>query len=273
MKPECRVHGQLTCKQLDENARLKTQPNATVGTGVEISVGGSLVVEYWSKETEFEFFLPPGDYTLRGRDEKGWTHWVNAAFSIAPGQTSLDLGSLDRPLATLKSLEGQPAPELADVVAWKNGPPLTLSDLKGRVVLLEFFGYWCYPCVARMPQVFELHDKYRDEGLTVIGVHVDLGDDEKQKVDSSTILDERLKEFRKELWKGRNIPFPVAMISGNRTPYGKGIQGGARGAIAARYGIMFFPSQVLIDRQGRVVGQFYPSDENIARLEKLLAEP
>jgi thiol-disulfide isomerase/thioredoxin len=48
----------------------------------------------------------------------------------------------------------------------------------GAIVVLEFFGYWCYPCVSRMPQVFELHDKYHDKGLTVIGVHVDLGNDE-----------------------------------------------------------------------------------------------
>jgi thiol-disulfide isomerase/thioredoxin len=273
MKPECRVHGRLTCKQLAAHPRFKNQPDATLGTGVEISVHGNLIVEYWSKDPEFECYLPPGDYKLRGRDEKAWTHWANASFSVAPGQQTLDLGEIDRPLTAIKSLEGEQAPELTDVVAWKNSEPLKLSDLKGRVVLLEFFGYWCHPCVYRMPQVFELHDKFRDKGLTVVGIHVDLGDDETEKVDSLKILDERLQDSRKELWKGRDIPFPVAMIPGIRTPYGPGIQGGARGATAARYGVMFFPSQVLIDRQGNVVGQFFPSDDNVARLEKLLAEP
>lgn len=273
MKPECRVHGQRTCKQLAAHPRFKDQPDATVGTGVEIRVGGNFIVEYWSKESAFECYLPPGDYTLRGRDEKAWTHWVNASFSVAPGQKTLDLGEIDRPLSTLKSLEGEPAPELIDVVAWKNSDPLKLSELKGRVVVLEFFGYWCYPCVSRMPEVFEMYDKYREKGLTVIGIHIDLGDDETEKVDSREILDERLQQSRKALWNGRDIPFPVAMVRGNRTPYGPGIQGGARGATAARYGIMFFPSQVLIDRQGHVVGEFDPSDENIARLETLLAKP
>lgn len=273
MKPECRVHGQLTCKQLAAHPRFKNQPNATVGTGVEISVGGGLIAEFWSKESAFEFYLPPGEYALRGRDEKAWTHWVKASFSVAPGQKALDLGEIDRPLSTLKAIEGEPAPELADAVAWKNSDPLKLSDLKGRVVVLEFFGYWCYPCVSRMPEVFEMYDKYRDKGLTVIGIHIDLGDDETEKVESKEILDERLQQSRKELWNGRDIPFPVAMVPGNRTPYGPGIQGGARGATAARYGIMFYPSQILIDRQGRVVGEFDPSDEDIALLERLLAEP
>ena len=168
-------------------------------------------------------------------------------------------------------LEGEIAPELSGVVAWKNSPPLKLADLKGQVVLLEFFGYWCYPCVSRMPKLFEMHDKYRERGLVVVGVHVDLGDDEKEKVNTAEILDSRLAESRKNLWKGRDIPFPVALVAGTLTPYGEGIQGGASGAAAARYGVMGFPTTVLIDRAGRVVGDFYPSDESIRHLEKLLS--
>lgn len=272
MKPECRVHGIVTCDQLAAHPRLKNDPESRLGTGVVIHQGRKIFVEYWSKNPDFECYLPPGEYELEARDEKGWTHFARSKFRVKPGQETLDLGAIDRPLNNLKRLEGEPAPELVDVVAWKNSAPMNLADLKGRVVLLDFFGYWCKPCVNSMPKLFELHDNYHNRGLTIIGVHIDAGDDEKVPVDSVTELDKRLGDIRKNIWRGRDIPYPVSLIRSRRTPYGEGIQGSTPAAIPAIYGVMGYPTYVLIDREGRVAGAFYPDEEQIRRLEKLLAE-
>ena len=64
---------------------------------------------------------------------------------------------------------GTAAPALS-VSKWI-GEPITLEQLKGKVVLLDFWGNWCGPCRAKLPRTQELHDKYKDKGLEVIGIH------------------------------------------------------------------------------------------------------
>jgi peptide-methionine (R)-S-oxide reductase len=62
------------------------------------------------------------------------------------------------------------APEFAPGT-WINSQPLTLSDLRGRVVLIEFWTFGCYNCRNTLPSVKGWDSRYRDKGLTVIGVH------------------------------------------------------------------------------------------------------
>ena len=61
------------------------------------------------------------------------------------------------------------APEIGRV--WLNSPPLSLRQLRGRVVLMDFWDYTCVNCLRTLPYVQAWHQRYRDKGLTVIGVH------------------------------------------------------------------------------------------------------
>ncbi len=63
------------------------------------------------------------------------------------------------------------APPLAGATEWLNSPPLTLAQLKGKVVLVDFWTYSCINCLRTLPYVRAWADKYRDQGLVVIGVH------------------------------------------------------------------------------------------------------
>jgi thiol-disulfide isomerase/thioredoxin len=64
-----------------------------------------------------------------------------------------------------------PAPELDGVTLWLNSEPLQLSDLRGRVVLLQFFEYNCVNCLRTLPYLQAWRERYEKDGLVVIGIH------------------------------------------------------------------------------------------------------
>ena len=71
----------------------------------------------------------------------------------------------------LAALVGKSAAPLAeDVKAWVNGEPLKDGDLKGKVVLLDFWAVWCGPCIATFPHLKEWNEKYSDKGLVIVGL-------------------------------------------------------------------------------------------------------
>jgi thiol-disulfide isomerase/thioredoxin len=256
MQPQCKVSGRLTSKELE--ARHRKFPWSNVYLYLNDEQLRPMMCQ--SHKGEFHFYVPPGTYNLNAYSNE--THGAWKTITVKPGQETLDVDPIDLPPRRLTLLQGEPAPELQDVVAWKNGGPIKLSDLRGKVVLLEFWGHWCGPCVGGMPDVFALHDKYHDKGLVVIGIHVDMANG----VDTAAKLDAKLVDIKKRLWKDRDLPFPVALVlmteKGKCPPLAEDI-----------YDIPGFPTGVLIDRRGRVVGQFvagYKPDEAI--LEKAISE-
>lgn len=88
---------------------------------------------------------------------------------VASGKRSLS--SNTRRIETAKkhrALIGTDAVPL-DAEAWINGNPLTDADLKGKVVLLDFWAVWCGPCIATFPHLIEWNERYADKGLVIIG--------------------------------------------------------------------------------------------------------
>ncbi|MCX7514264.1 cytochrome c biogenesis protein DipZ [Frateuria sp. STR12] len=67
-------------------------------------------------------------------------------------------------------VEGE-MPSLAGATSWLNSPPLTRQSLRGKVVLVDFWTYSCINCLRALPYVRGWYDKYKDDGLVVIGVH------------------------------------------------------------------------------------------------------
>jgi thiol-disulfide isomerase/thioredoxin len=63
------------------------------------------------------------------------------------------------------------APEFPKGVTWLNSPSLTLRQLRGKVVLVDFWEYTCVNCIRTLPYVKEWDRRYRDKGLVIIGVH------------------------------------------------------------------------------------------------------
>jgi thiol-disulfide isomerase/thioredoxin len=136
---------------------------------------------------------------------------------------------------------GTKPPPALDGATWFNtSAPLTLDRLRGKVVLLDFWGKWCGPCVAKLPAVQALHDKFKDRGLVVIGVH-------------SADQHDGLAAFLTE----RKVTVPVLIDSGKT---------------ASRYLIEAWPAYFLIDKSGKVVSGFTSQPPTAERIEALLSD-
>jgi len=106
-----------------------------------------------------------------------------------------------------------------------NGQPLDLASYRGKVVLLDFWATWCTPCRGEIPHFVEFQNKYREQGLQVIGISMDDGP-------------KRVREFYHEL----KMNYPVAL--GNEK-------------VAEAYGgILGLPVTFLIGRDGRVAAKY-----------------
>ena len=78
----------------------------------------------------------------------------------------------DMPRTTGADLPDEgPLPPLEGATGWLNGRPLTAADLKGKVVLVDFWTYSCINCIRAIPHIRALHDRYAKDGLVVVGVH------------------------------------------------------------------------------------------------------
>jgi RNA polymerase sigma factor (sigma-70 family) len=255
--PECRLSGTLVCEQL------KKAGKPLGWTNVYLMRDGRRVADCSSQEGQFEFPVPPGTYRLHGYGTDLRADDVTVTVQLGKPEVTAD--PIPLTASKLLTLVGEPAPEFEGVTGW-SGKPVKLADLKGKFVLLEFWGYWCGPCVGAMPVLIELHERFADKGLAIVGVHMDGGGD----VDTAAKLEEKIAGFRKKLWKGKDLPFPSALVSGKSEG-----EGAARTwkNVVGQYGVHSFPTTILIDREGKVVGRFHARDIKHAaeQVEKLLA--
>jgi cytochrome c biogenesis protein CcdA/thiol-disulfide isomerase/thioredoxin len=100
------------------------------------------------------------------RIEQGLLDAVPDAQPAAPPMMMMAAGQAGAPLpveGTLPSLDG--------ATGWLNSPPLSAEQLRGKVVLIDFWTYSCINCLRAMPFVHEWAQRYRDHGLVVVGVH------------------------------------------------------------------------------------------------------
>jgi len=65
----------------------------------------------------------------------------------------------------------QPLPEFQGISQWLNSPPLQIADLKGKVVLIQFWTFACINCQRTLPYITRWHREYQSQGLQIIGIH------------------------------------------------------------------------------------------------------
>ncbi|MCA1427845.1 MULTISPECIES: thioredoxin family protein [unclassified Bradyrhizobium] len=138
------------------------------------------------------------------------------------------------------------APDFTGITNWFNSKPLHIADLRGKVVLVNFWTYGCVNCVNTLPHVTGLYAKYRDRGLVVVGVHTPEFPFERSAANVQAAL------------KRHGITYPVAQDNESKT--------------WSAYRNQYWPAQYIVDQSGKIVfqhageGSYDEIDRTVAKL-------
>jgi thiol-disulfide isomerase/thioredoxin len=144
---------------------------------------------------------------------------------------------------------GSPLSSLAGATGWINSKPLTASDLKGKVVLVDFWTYSCINCLRSLPYINAWAEKYKQSGLVIIGVHTPEFPFEKERPN----VEKAVRKF--------SVSYPVALDSNY--------------AIWNGFNNKYWPAHYFFDAKGKLRHQHFGEgeyDQSEVMIQKLLQE-
>ena len=130
------------------------------------------------------------------------------------------------------------------------GKIIELSHFKGKYVLLDFWGSWCVPCRESSPHLIELFKTYSEKGLTIVGIATEYEQTDIKWKDA-------IKKDGTDIWHNV-LSNPLAGSPGQFTK-----------DIAGKFGVHVFPTKLLIDPCGYIIGRFHGTDEDVELDERL----
>lgn len=234
---ECRVSGRIVSSAWKD-----------LGGGIERAIVSAWklpeknrVNDVSAEGERFEIRLPPGEYRLEfsAVGSRGATFEpLSRKVSIAKNQPRLDVGRIDLPISKSTALYGKPAPELAGIIEWQDTPPLALADLHGKVIVLDFFAFYCTLCHEHKPRLARLLEDCGPQGLVVLEVH-------DHSLGTMDEVNAKMEPVLKRVFDGEPPKLPLAL------------DGAGDESLFEAYGIYGVPAVILIDPQGRVVRRYH----------------
>ena len=152
--------------------------------------------------------------------------------------------------ARINPLDKLPEFTQLDSHAWINSEPLMLSDVRGKVLLIDIWSYGCWNCYRSFPWLNSLEQKFVDQDFLIIGIHTPEFDHEKDRANVVKHADKFM------------LHHPIMMD--NNFAYWKSL------------GNKYWPSYYIVDKEGNIrdayVGETHAGDRNAKRIEKAIAK-
>ena len=204
---------------------------------------------------EVYWYIGKEDFLVRGMHSKYLKQFIKIIttnrpftsedFMLAPKNISLRKTDGNDPLTAGLLAIGSPAP------LWRllsnKATTISLEELKGKVVLIDFWGTWCVPCIQAMPDIQAVYDHFKGQPVEVIGISVEL----QKTADPASFV------------KTKGFTYPIA-LNGNE--------------VAEKYKVAVFPSIYIIDKNGKIIhaehsgGRENFKNDVIDRIAKALKE-
>jgi thiol-disulfide isomerase/thioredoxin len=165
---------------------------------------------------------------------------IKRSITLKADTPDVDLSTIDLAASKLAKLKGKAAPTLSPTDARGVKKSVQITDYRGKWVALEFWGYWCGPCVGRaLPQMMEIYDDHESERdrFVILTVH-------SPETTTFAELDEKVKPVVRDVWAGRMIPFPI-LLDGDEK-------------LQDTFGVRHWPTTLLFDPDGKFIGEVKP---------------
>jgi thiol-disulfide isomerase/thioredoxin len=172
------------------------------------------------------YFNSPELNKVKGSGQSGGTtNFISTTQTVGEGGNDTTL-TIKKAQFSIDKSQFKKAPEFEKVTGFINTKPISLADLKGKVVLVDFWTYSCINCIRTIPYLVDWNEKYADKGLVIVGVHAPEFEFEKN-IDS---VKEAVKKF--------GIKYPV-------------IQDNDKGTWNA-YENLYWPRKYIVDNEGYI---------------------
>ncbi len=232
----CHVYGHCLLEGMTESVEVGLRLESSAGQNIGfLSTRRELMPA--GLRVDYQLRVPPGNYLLKSRQTShhaGFTIPV----TVPANKTELDLGTKAISPAGTVALKGKPAPDLT--VQWRPGQESNWVQLRGKVVVLDFWGTWCGPCINDMPLLLDVAAQFREQPVAWLSVHT-------SNLKSFAELDRGIATCQEKSWNKRALPFTTVLDR-------PAADSKYAGQTSERYGVVEWPTLIVVDQQGRVVG-------------------